>query len=151
MARTLKMAIEDGLGSTDQPGLTLRVEETNLTDWCLHLVMLERDMIDNVVLVDANDQPRIVLSLDRPIPDSDRGRVHWEGKLVKVALAPNELDLWLHHCLTAYRDSGAETNHIDTEIRGDRAKGRRGLYLTLEIPASIKWVSVEERRRLLGL
>lgn len=148
MSTTLSLPIREREVDSERV-IRVMIAAEMIPDFCLNLVLLERDLVRSVLLSpsEGTGGPRIELHKADDLEEG-LGRAiaqRSNGKLV-VALSVRELGAWLAFFLRAYRDGEAEVDHLDIDIR----EASR-VSLVLETDRARDPVSAEEARRILGM
>ena len=130
--------------------LTFRPED--IPDWCLSLCLLEKGLIDSLIVVD-NDGANGVFQLRVTLSPKliGRGYVEWLVEGAHLLTDGVQLEVLLHFFLRYYRDGVADVSQIDVEIEPQSSNNGIGLYLALKVPASRPPMSEKELRHLLDL
>jgi hypothetical protein len=118
-------------------------------DWCLDLCLLEKGLIDSIVVRNERGDVSLMVRRDSRISAAAVGRVSWHGQSAALALSGEQLETWLHFYLTYYRDGIGEVDHLDVEVDGEN--GSPGLDLVLTVPNATPPQPGAELRTRLGL
>lgn len=117
----------------------------DLKDWSLCLCLLARGLVERLHIHAANSE--FVLTVDRRLKQSDRGRATFSGRRLEVTLSVTELERWEHFFLRAVRDGVAEVDHIDVELKA--AADPHTVDLALWVPSARPPMSGADAARLL--
>ncbi len=122
-----------------------------LSDWCLNLCLMEKGMIESLVLVDDDDKCRhkIIINLDPVLVH--RGSVQIKDNKINISISTTELGHWLSFFLQYYSRGFADVDHIDVDLDSTSGYVGKEVSLMFKVTEYLPPLSSNEARRKLGL
>jgi hypothetical protein len=129
--------------------LRVYFEDEAVIDWTLGLVLLERAMINRLVIVTLDSRFELNVSLEDWGKPPPRAVGTLSADRCDLVINKTEIGYWLRFYLTQIRDGLASADHIDIEVM-HRDSGRP-FDIELHAPGYKQPMSEDEARQALGL
>lgn len=150
MIKRLMTTVETALDQYETYNrLRVTLSDKAVPEWILSLVLLEKKLIDAVLVVNSSASYDLKVTLAEQLTPPTRTVGTLTQSRCELELTATELEYWLRFYLELYRDGVASVNHIDVEVQSKSSSEQ--FDVTLYAPHSREPVSVEEARRRLGL
>jgi len=130
---------------TQASAVAIQVTDDKLLELCASLGLLEKQLIDSLVLIDGRKKNK--MTLHRSSGDCTASG---DFNSIQLYVSKVSLDYWIVWLLRYYRDSVSDVNHIDTEFRYAGTPDRT-VDLALKVDRALPSVPIDEARRRLGL
>lgn len=136
----------------NQSVIKVSLTEDTIQILCLGLCLVEKHLIESIVLLDQSNSHKVSVSVTRENTHSQKGSVRWRTQGADIVLAPMDLSSVIRFCLQYYRDGIGAVDHIDIDLDSDPTMGNiTGVYFTVVVPHAKPSITDEEVRRRLGL
>jgi hypothetical protein len=124
------------------------IRSAEITDWCVHLCLLEKRLIDSIRIASNRRGFSIVVMIDDSLEGAHISKVlRRSSESITVALTPTECQRWINVFLKYYRDGTFDVDHIDADVISEIPGYEQRLTVTFKGMAAVPPVSAEEAAR----